>query len=253
NIIGAIWGFRGTPGLEVASRAVYITALTALADGWMRLRGGKRPGSTIARLVDPRPERWGRRSVENVLHTLRTSEDGLTSAQASERQHQAPPQVRRNQLLAEIRDQVRTPLFGILAAGAGLSLLLGATGDVLIIGTTILANVAVGVWQEHKANRVAEALQRMGTSTTRVLRDKQAVTIAASEVVPGDVLLLASGDHVVADARIMSSQGLEVDEAALTGESLPVPKAPDGLTDASRIILEGSNVTTGTGRAIVMA
>ena len=106
--------------------------------------------------------------MENVLHTLRTTEDGLTSAQASERWHHAPPQVRRNQLLAEIRDQVRTPLFGILAAGAGLSLALGATGDVLIIGATIVANVAVGVWQEHKANRVAEALQRMGTSTAQV-------------------------------------------------------------------------------------
>ena len=253
NIIGAIWGFRGMPGIEVASRAVYITALTAIADGWMRLRGGKRQGSTIARLVDPRPERWGRRSIENVLHTLRTSEDGLTSAQTAERRHQAPPKVQRNQLLAEIRDQVRSPLFGILAAGAGLSLALGATGDVVIIGATILANVAVGVWQEHKANRIAEALQRMGTSTAHVLRDKQPVTIPANEVVVGDVLLLAPGDHVVADARVLSSQGLEVDEAALTGESLPVLKAPDGGTDASRIVLEGSNITTGTGRAVVVA
>ena len=253
NIIGAIWGFRGAPGVAVASRAVYTSALAALADGWMRLRGGKRPGSTIARLVDPRPERWGRRSVEDALRTLRTSEDGLTSVQASERRRQAPPQVRRNQLLVEIRDQVRSPLLGILAAGAGLSLVLGATGDVIIIGATILMNVAVGVWQEHKANRVAEALQHMETSTAHVLRDKQVVTIAANEVVTGDILLLAPGDRVVADARVLASHGLEVDEAALTGESLPVLKAPDGGMDASRIVLEGSNVTTGTGRAVVVA
>ncbi len=253
NIIGVIWGFRGMPGIEAASRAVYITALTALADGWLRLRGGKRPGSTIARLVDPRPERWGRRSVENVLHTLRTSEVGLSSAQAAKRWHQAPRVVQRNKLLAEIRNQVSTPLFGILAAGAGLSLALGAAGDVVIIGATILANVAVGVWQEHKANRIAEALERMGTSTARVLRDKQPATIPANEVVVGDVLLLAPGDRVAADARVLSSLGLEVDEAALTGESLPVPKAPDGGTDASRIVLEGSNVTTGTGNAVVVA
>jgi cation-transporting P-type ATPase I len=79
------------------------------------------------------------------------------------------------------------------------------------------------------------------------------VTIPANEVVTGDVLLLAPGDRIVADARVLSSQGLEVDEAALTGESLPVPKAPDGGTDASRIVLEGSNVTTGAGHAVVVA
>lgn len=253
NIIGAIWGLRGAPGLAVASRAVYVSALAALADGWIRLRGGRRPGSAIAQLADPRPERWGRRDIEDVLHTLRTTENGLTTVQAGERQHQTPLHVRRNQLLAEIRDQVRSPLLGILAAGAGLSLLLGATGDVIIIGATIFVNVAVGVWQEHKANRVAEALHRMETSTARVLRNKQPVTIAANEVVTGDVLLLAPGDHVVADARVLASQGLEVDEAALTGESLPVPKGPDGGTEASRIVLEGSNVTTGTGRAVVVA
>jgi cation-transporting ATPase I len=253
NIIGAVWGFQGNPGIEVASRAVYITALTALADGWLRLRGGNRPRSTLARLVDPRPERWGQRSVEQVLQTLHTSENGLTSAQAAARSHQTPPAVRRNQLLSEIRNQVRSPLFAILAAGAGLSLALGSAGDVVIIGATILANVAVGVWQEHKANRVAEALQRMGRSTVRVLRDGQPATLPATEVVVGDLLLLAPGDYVAADARVISAQGLEVDESALTGESLPVAKAPHGGPDATHIVLEGSNVTAGTGRAVVVA
>ncbi len=253
NIVGAVWGFQGVPGVEVASRVVYVAALSAMADGWLRLRGGKRPGSTITKLVDPRPERWGRRSVESVLRSLHTSEEGLTSDQATERWHQAPPLIRRNRLLAALLDQVRSPLIGILAAGAGLSLLFGAAADVAIIGATIAATVAVGAWQEHKADRVAETLERMGTSNARVLRDGAVVTVLANEVVPGDVLLLAPGDHAAADARVLSSQGLEVDEAALTGESLPVPKAPVGGTDASRIILEGSDVTTGTGRAVVVA
>jgi calcium-translocating P-type ATPase len=79
------------------------------------------------------------------------------------------------------------------------------------------------------------------------------VIIPANEVVPGDVLLLAPGDRVAADARLLSSYGLEVDEAALTGESMPVAKAPTGGTDASHIVLEGSDVTSGSGRAVVVA
>src|SRR5713226_1633625 len=253
NVIGAVVGFRGIPGIEAASRVVYIAALGAIADAWFRLRGGERPGSSISRLVDPRPERWGRRSTESVLRTLHTSEKGLTSAQAVERWHKAPPEAHRNLLMAALLDQVRSPLIGILSVGAGLSLFLGAAADVAIIGATIAATVAVDAWQEYKADRVAETLERMGSSKANVLRDGTVVTLPANEVVPGDVLLLAPGDRVAADARVLSSQGLEVDEAALTGESLPVPKVPVGGTDASRIVLEGSDVTTGTGRAVVVA
>jgi calcium-translocating P-type ATPase len=191
--------------------------------------------------------------VEEVLQTLHTSEQGLTSTQAAARQHREVSQTRRHQLLMTILEQVRSPLIGVYAAGAGLSLLLGAPGDFVIIGATVLANVAIGVWQEHKANRVAEALERMGTSTARILRDGHAVTVPADAVVLGDMLLLAPGDRVAADVRVVSAHGLEVDEAALTGESLPVPKEAIGGTDASRVVLEGSDVTTGTGRAVVVA
>ena len=253
NIIGAIWGLRGMPGVKRAGRAVQITALIALADGWLRLRGGKRPGSSVAHLVDPHPERWGQRGVEQVLHILKTSEEGLTNEEAAHWQQQAPLQARRHPWLSALLEQVRSPLLGILFAGAGLSLLLGATTDVVIIGATIMANVAVGAWQEQKANRVSEALEKMGTSTAQVLRAGQVATIAANEVVPGDVLLLAPGDRVAADARVIRAQGLEVDEAALTGESLPVAKAPDAGSDANRIVLDGSDITTGTGRAVVVA
>ena len=253
NAVGAVWGFRGAPGIESASRAVYITALGALADGWLRLRGGERSRSTIAHLVDPRPERWGRRSVASVLKALNTSEEGLTTGQAAQRHREIPPAHHRNALLMAMLDQLRSPLTGILAAGAGLSLVLGAPLDVAIIGATIAVNAAVGAWQEHQAGQAAEALQRMSTASARVLRDGMPVTLPASEIVPGDILLLATGDRVAADARILSAHGLEVDEAALTGESLPVTKAPTGGTEASRVVLEGSDVTVGAGRAAVVA
>ncbi|MFL5660244.1 MAG: HAD-IC family P-type ATPase, partial [Ktedonobacteraceae bacterium] len=282
NIIGAIWGLVGElagglatetasrlvnmslldsrykeanvkVAIKTASRVVSISSLAALADGWLRLRGGEQASSTRSMFVDPRPERWGSRSLKEVLRTLRTSEDGLTSEQAAQRRHRATPRMRGNQLLTVLLDQIRSPLIGLLAAGAGLSLIFGAVGDVAIIASTIAISVAMSAWQEQKANQVAEALQRVGVSYARVLRDNQAVLIPANEVVPGDILLLASGDRIAADARVISSQGLEVDEAALTGESLPVSKVPAGKSDINHIVLEGSDVTSGTGRAIVVA
>jgi cation-transporting ATPase I len=253
NITGALWGLRGAPGIELAGRVVHITSLSALADGWLRLRGGERGSMSISRLVDPHPERWGQRSIEQVLHTLQTSENGLSTAQAEQRWHQFTPHHQRSRFLMSLLEQVRSPLIGILAAGAGLSLLFGATGDVVIICGTIVANVLVGAWQENRANRVSESLQQLGTSEAHVLRDGRVQLISSNRVVPGDLLVLSHGDRVAADARVVSSDGLEVDEAALTGESLPVSKTPDGQSDTSRVVLAGSDVTSGNGRAIVVA
>jgi cation-transporting ATPase I len=253
NGFGAVWGFRGAPGIEIASRGVLVTALAALGDGWLRLRGGQRPRSALAAIVDPRPERWGRQSVERVLHGLGTTEKGLTSAEAARRQRSAPPTLQHRTLWSALLDQLRSPLTGILAAGAGLSLFLGAPADVAIIGATLMANVCIGAWQERKANQVTETLAQLGAARARVLRDGQLTTVPAHEVVPGDILLLAPGDHVAADARMLSAQGLEVDEAALTGESLPVAKSPHAVTDAARIVLDGSDVTAGNGKAVAVA
>ena len=253
NGVGAVWGFRGRPGLDRASSPVNVAALAALAAAWARLRGGARPGSSIVRLEDPRPERWGRHEAADVLRAFATSEAGLTSAAAAARHHPAPAAVEGHRLLPAILEQLRSPLAGILAAGAGLSLALGATADVFMIGAMIAANAAAGVWQERRADQAAATLAQLGSAQARVLRDGQAVTVAAAAVVPGDVLLLARGDRVVADARLLDAQGLEVDEAALTGESRPVPKAPTGGDEASRVVLEGSDITVGQGRAVVVA
>ncbi len=253
NIVGITWGFQGNPGVAVASRAVYITALGALADGWLRMRGGKEARSTVARMVDPQPERWGRRDIAEVLRLLNTSEQGLSSKQASERRRKAPVLQTRNALQAALLEQLRSPLTGILAVGALLSLLFGSAGDVVIIGGTIVANTIVGVWQEHKANQVAETLRQIGTSQTRVLRDQLECIVSSDALVAGDVLLLAAGDRIAADARVIESHGLEVDEAALTGESFPVPKFAQDGNESAHILLEGSDVTTGTGRAVVVA
>ncbi len=253
NVIGLFWGLQGRPGIEQASQAVYMTALGATADGWLRLRGGQRTGAFSTRIADPHPERWGQRDIHDVLKTLRTTDAGLTNEQAERRKPQAISPAMQHPLFSAFLEQIRSPLLAILMAGAGLSLLLGATGDVVIIGSTILANVGVGVWQERKANKISEALQRIGTPTARVLRNKKVQTLSADEIVPGDVLMLAAGDRVAADARVISAQGLEVDESALTGESLPIAKYADRGNDSDKVILQGSDVTAGTGKAVVVA
>jgi cation-transporting ATPase I len=251
--VGAVWGFRGSPGVRRATLAPNLAALGALAAGWARLRGEERTGFSVSHIVDPHPERWGRRAIPEVLRALEATEAGLTTAQALERRRTLRPAERRDRLLPAVLDQLRSPLTGILAAGAGVSLFLGETADAVMITAMLIANAAVGVWQEYRTDQAAEALQRMSTAVARVLRDGRAVTLPAGQVVPGDVLLLARGDRVAADARLLGAQGLEVDEAALTGESLPAPKSPTGGSDASRIVLEGSDVMVGTARAVVVA
>jgi cation-transporting ATPase I len=253
NVIGVGWGLRGRPGVERASTAVYATALAALSCGWFRLRGGRRRGAALAYLADPRPERWGRRDLAGVLRALRTSAAGLTAAQAAARRQLAPKAIGRHEILAAIRSQMDSPVNVVLVGGAGLALVLGDLLDAAILGVTIAVNVGVGVWQERQISRAAEALRRMGAATARVLRDGEAATVPASEVVQGDILLLAPGDRIAADARLLEASGLEVDEGVLTGESLPVAKGPDAGGESGRIVLEGSDVLVGTGRAVVVA
>lgn len=253
NACGAVWGFRGRPGVERAASMVNVAALGALGIGWLRMHGGERLRSSLSRLVDPHPERWGRRSVESVFQALETTEAGLTTVQAVARRRATEPVVRRNGLVTALLAQIYSPLTGILAAGAGLSLVLGSTADVVMIGAMIVANASAGAWQEYRADQAAAALRRMGSVTARVLRDGRSVEVAANDVVPGDVLLLAPGDRVAADVRLFSTNGLEVDEAALTGESLPLAKGPSGGADASRVVLEGSDVVVGTARGVVVA
>ena len=253
NIAGAAWGIAGRPGFERASLAVTAAALLAIADGWARLRGGERPQSALARVVDPQPERWGRRPVAQVLATFRTSPDGLTSLEATARQMARDHPTVRNALWRTLLAQLSTPITGILLVGAGVSAALGSPLDVLLIGATVAIGAGVGAWQERRADQAAASLGQLNAASAQVIRQGQPQVLSADQVVPGDILLLAPGDHVAADARLISAHNLEVDESALTGESMPAPKSPEGLTDESRIVLKGSDVTVGSGRAVVFA
>src|SRR5579871_6713890 len=122
NLFGAVWGFRGRPGVERASHSVYVGALASLADGWVRLRGGRRPGSSLSLLFDPRPERWGQPTIATVLHALQTTEAGLSHAQAAQRRHAPPQAAERLEAVKVLLNQLRSPVNSILMGGALLSL-----------------------------------------------------------------------------------------------------------------------------------
>jgi calcium-translocating P-type ATPase len=254
NAVGAVLGLSQVPlGTEGASVTGFLAALAVFGTGWLRLFGGRRPEASLTFLADPRPERWGRLSVEEVLRTFNTTVDGLTSAEAAARRSPTTPAGGSDALLVALRNQLRAPITSVLAGGACLTLVLGQPLNTALLGITTGLNVVAGVWQEREIGKTTEALHQLAAGTARVLRDGRPTVVAALEVVPGDMLMLAPGSRVAADARLVSAAGLELGEAALTGESLPVPKGPDEASEGGRIVLEGSDVIVGTGRAVVVA
>jgi cation-transporting ATPase I len=253
NVAGVAIGLRRSPNTLVAGNIIYYAAMSAIALGWLRLRGGRRAEISAGQLREPNPERWGRLSLEKVFEATKSSARGLSTAEAATRYQPRQEHSRQNPLVSSMLEQLRSPLVGIMAAGALLSLSFGAAADVVIIGATIATNVAIGAWQERRADRASAALAQMGAPDAEVLRDNTVIRVPASRLVPGDILLLSAGRRVAADARVIESENLEVSEAALTGESLPQFKTTNGNAIGSRILLEGSDVISGTGRAVAVA
>jgi magnesium-transporting ATPase (P-type) len=165
-------------------------------------------------------------------------------------------------LLAQFADPLIYLLLAAIAVSAVAWWLEGAEGlpiEAIVIAAIVLANGVLGFVQERQAERAVAALQRMAAPTARVVRDGAPRHVPADELVPGDVLLLAEGDTVSADARLETTASLMVAEAALTGESEPVLKdpaplaAPAGIGDRFDMVFAGTAVTRGRGRAIVTA
>ena len=253
NVAGAGWGALRAPPFRLGTRPMHIGGLIAIGDSVARLWGGRPARAVTERLSDPLPERWGRLSVPDVLHELKTTSGGLTSAEARDRWRPRREVQERRGLVGLMLKQIRSPVTVVLGAGAALSLAIGAVGDVMMIGAVVAANAAVGAWQEGRAGAATKALHERSTENVRVLRDRRQTTIPKDDLVPGDVILVASGDRVSADARMISAEALEVDEAALTGESISVLKSAENGSESGRIVLEGTDVVTGAGRAAVVA
>ena len=169
--------------------------------------------------------------------------------------HETPPRP----LWRTVAHQFKSPLIYILFVAAVLAVSLGHHGDAAVILAVVIVNALIGSFQEGRAERSMVALRRLSTLHTRVLRDGTEQLLEARELVPGDVLLLAAGDAIGADARLLELARLQVAEAALTGESVPVAKAlaplPDatGLADRHNMVYSGTHVVAGRARALVVA
>ncbi len=250
NVLALGMGLGAAPSPVLVSLVLGGGAFLALVIGWARLWGGER--QTTLPFVDPEPERWGARSADEALRLLGSRPGGLTSAEV--RQRRAAPSFDSDEgpWIRALVSQLSSPLLAIMAAGAGLSLAVGASLDVAIITGTLLFNVAIGAWQEQRVSRTAIQLAELSTPPARVLRDGTEVTLPATELVPGDVIRLAFGDRVPADARLLSAENLLVDESALTGESLPAVKDP-AARDERAVVLAGTDVLGGTATAVVVA
>lgn len=207
-----------------------------------------------------------------VLQEYKTAEHGLSSQEASKRLAENGKnklaEGKKESLFHKFLMQLADPMIIILIIAAIVSAITSVyesefPSDVIIIMIVVIINAVLGVYQESKAEKAIEALQEIAAAKSKVLRDGKMETIPSEDLVVGDVVVLEAGDSVPADCRILSASSMKIEEAALTGESVPVDKQvdvinPEGsddvpLGDRKNMCYMGSNVVYGHGEAVVVA
>ena len=213
-------------------------------------------------------------SAEEVLEEQSTSAaSGLTAAEAQSRLASVGPnkldEEEKTPMWKRFFEQMGDPMVIMLLVAAAISVITGFIqgepewADAAIILSVVILNSVLGVVQEAKSEQALEALQEMSAAQSKVIRDGKMVHMASSELVPGDVVLLEAGDSVPADCRVIESASMKIEEAALTGESVPVEKHADVISlaegtddvplgDRKNMCYMGSTVVYGRGRAIVV-
>jgi Ca2+-transporting ATPase len=205
---------------------------------------------------------WHDQSVDAAFEAVDSDADGLSAAEAERRlQTNGPNEIETDagrSALAVLVAQFTSGLVLVLIGAAALSAAVGHVVDAALITIILLANSLFGFVQEYRAERSLESLRAMAAPDATVYRDGERRTVDITEVVPGDVLVLEGGDAVPADARVVESSSLEVDEAPLTGESVPVPKTTDRLptetplAERANVVYRGTTVTRGRAEAVVV-
>src|SRR5512138_487011 len=207
---------------------------------------------------------WHTLTVDQSFQELESYPDGLSHTGAGRRilefglnELQAAHRVSAWEILLE---QFKNVLILILLGATLISLFLGHGVESIVIAVIVLFAVVLGFVQEYRAERAIEALKQMAAPTATVLREGQEVKIPAKDLVPGDVVILHMGDRVPADARLLEAVNLQIEEAALTGESVPVEKHTQALAseelsigDRRNMVYAGTAVTYGRGKALVVA
>ncbi len=202
--------------------------------------------------------------VSDVYASLETCSDGLTTSEVEERrslygsnQLSDPP---REPAWRKFLGFVAHPMALLLWLAGGIALWLGEPTLGVIIWVVVLVNAAFSYWREYRAEQATAALQHLLPSYARVIRDGVEVKVASSELVAGDLLVLAEGDNIPADARVIQEYGLRANNAVLTGEAVPARKTSDaslrdGISEVERpnLVFAGTSVVSGTGKAVVYA
>lgn len=209
------------------------------------------------------PSAWHNAAPATVLEQLNASEQGLSSPSAQQRLTEHGPNrlpvASRPSALRRFFVQLHNILIYVLLASALITFLLDHLIDTVVIVAVVLINGLIGFIQEGKAEKAMEAIRDMLAPVAAVLRDGQRQSIPGENLVPGDVVLLEAGDKVPADLRLLDTHGLQIQEAILTGESVPVDKTADAvepsasLGDRSCMAFSGTLVTAGQGRGVVVA
>jgi len=200
--------------------------------------------------------------IRNVLNELKTSEEGLSDSEAKKRLAEyGPNEIKEKKKISPVKifiNQFKSFMVAILIAAVAISAFIGETLDAVVIALILVINAILGFIQEYKAERAIEALKKLASLKAKVIRDKDERMVDASELVPGDIIILEVGSKVPADSRIISLVNLQAQEAALTGESLPVKKElkmlPEKIAVADRknMVFSGTIVTAGRGKAVVV-
>ncbi len=211
--------------------------------------------------------------IQDVLKEQNSSKEGLNSAEAQTRLEKNGPnkleEGKKTPLIVRFLKELADPMIIILIAAAAVSAITAvfeggeSFADVIIILAVVLINAVLGVFQESKAEKAIEALKEITAATSKVYRDGRLVSVRSEDLVCGDIIVLEAGDSVPADARIIENASMKVEEAALTGESVPVEKTSDTLDlgdkkdiplgDRINMLYMGSTVVYGRGVAVVTA
>lgn len=203
-------------------------------------------------------------SEEEILKEIATTKEGLTKKEAQKRLAEYGPNMleegKKKTIFAKFLDQFKDFMIIVLLVAAIISAVVGhEITDALIILVVVIVNAVFGVIQEAKAEQAIEALKEMASPSAKVKRDGQILTLKSDELVPGDLVLLEAGDVVPADLRLIEAASLKIEEAALTGESVPVEKEVTLLTDSETSLGDRvnmaymtSNVTYGRGEGLVV-
>ena len=204
------------------------------------------------------------KNISVIFDELNTREEGLKTNEVIKNQEKYGknilPKKEKDSIFKIFINEFKDPMVILLLVAIIASIIAGEIVDALAIFVIVMIDILMGTYQENKANKTADALEKLVTVKTKVLRNNELISIDSTELTVGDIVILESGDKIAADLRVIESHNLTVDESILTGESLPIVKKSDvinktdiAINEQYNMLFGGTNVVTGRGKAVVVS